>query len=389
MKKSHPNNNEPIKNLNTKQDHGQVYTTNRQYMIWVRTLSEKTKETYDYSLDQFFAYTKEHKPRVKDLTSLSKMKRENRQELLEDYTIHLADKKITRNTVKLYLSALESFMTFHDVPYSRKKIHRFFPVRTKPAGSQGYSVEELQGLVNGFSSLRGKSMILLIASSGMRRGGYANLKVGDLVPIEDCYVIRVDANTHAEYVTFCTPEARKMTEKYLEQRKESGENITSDSPVFKAMTGEKEGGDRCKMVTHNICSVIKKVKLEKDRTTSCKDVRYDKATVHGMRKFCNTQLNKAKLQANDIEKIMGHQNGLKGLYYDPDNKDLFDEYKAAIPYLTILKENRQELEIEQLKEKSVEDEVAISEQIIDLKQTIEMLQRKIILYEHEELQHSS
>jgi len=41
------------------------------------------------------------------------------------------------------------------------------------------------------------------------------------------------------------------------------------------------------------------------------------------------------ISQNDVEKLIGHKNGLKGLYYDPQDLSLFQEYKKAIPELTI------------------------------------------------------
>lgn len=371
--------------LKTRQRYGKVYKTNREYKIWARSISEKTLETYDYSLDQFFSYTK----KVKDLTSLLKMKSDQLQELLEDYTMYLTDRGITRNTVKLYLSSLESILVFHDIPYKKKKLHRLFPARAKPAGSQGYTLEDMQAIAKGCITPRSKAMVLMIASSGMRRGGYADLKVGDLMPIEDSYIIKVYADTDKEYVTFCTPEARKATEEYFEYRKEQGEQFTKDSPVFKTTGKGEVSSNRARLVSCAINDVIKKIKMDKELANGSKDKRYTKATVHGMRKFCNTMLNKAKLQHNDIEKIMGHSNGLKGLYYTPESNDLYNEYEKAIPLLTISREYRQEVTIQNLKKRSVENEVAISEQITDMQQTIEMLERKIILYEEDLIKHSS
>ncbi len=384
MKKSYPNKKHTtttnIQIVNRASYH---VRQSREYLMWMSTLaSDKTKETYDYSLDQFFTYTKEYKPVVKDLKVLLKMKRKPLQELLEDYTIHLTARKISRNTVKLYLSSILGFLKFHDVHYNVQKIKRYFPPKTKPAGSQSYNVEELEQIVDGFSTLRGKSMVLMIASSAMRRGGYANLKVGDLIHIEDCYLIRVYRDELQEYVTFCTPEAREMTEKYLQERKDKGEIITPESDLFKAMTGEKEGGDRARMIYGNIWTFIQKIKMNKEKIKTCKDPRYAKATVHAMRKFCDTMMNKAKIQSNDIEKMMGHKNGLKGLYYDANHNDLFEEYKKAIPYLTILKKNRQQAIIDELKQKSVKDEIVITQEMIDMKQKMESMERKLTLYEN-------
>ena len=64
--------------------------------------------------------------------------------------------------------------------------------------------------------------------------------------------------------------------------------------------------------------------------------RYNIQQDHGFRKRFNTimKLNNS-INSNLVEKMMGHKRGLDGVYFTPTVDQLFDEFKKAIPDLTI------------------------------------------------------
>jgi hypothetical protein len=61
--------------------------------------------------------------------------------------------------------------------------------------------------------------------------------------------------------------------------------------------------------------------------------------VHGLSKFFDTNLSRARLQRNKMEALMGHKS-LQWVYHKPDNEELLEEYHKAIGLLTINDENR-------------------------------------------------
>lgn len=135
-------------------------------------------------------------------------------------------------------------------------------------------------------------MMSLAKTSGMKKSGLIGLRIKDLIPINDSYLINTNAGTPEEYTTFCTPKCKEMLDQYLKERKENGEKLTPKSKVF-----------------------------DNDGIEYSKCIEYRKAFV--------SKLSKSNVSSNDIEKLMGYKNGMKGLYYDPDDMYLFDEYKKA------------------------------------------------------------
>jgi hypothetical protein len=62
-------------------------------------------------------------------------------------------------------------------------------------------------------------------SSGMRRGAIPNLKLKHMKKIDKYNIFQIDVYKQARehYYTFCTPEARKAIEDYLDWRTRLGE----------------------------------------------------------------------------------------------------------------------------------------------------------------------
>jgi len=355
--------------------------------------SDATKDNYTRTLDQFISWTHtlERKNQFQSYSALSKTTKAKIQPLLESYAKFLKGKKYP-NSIPKYFDGVKSFLSHHDIDYNNKKLRSKFPKKKKPAGNEAYTLEHVQKLVENAGSKRNKALILCIASSGIREGGIAELRLRNIIDVEDCKLLVVYENEEEEYVTFITPEASKAFEEYLEERKSHGEKITGDSFAFiheKVAHKNFKNYDKYKPITEVLIRqillpIIRNAKVDRKRVPGSS--RYRIAEVHGFRKFFATAVNRAKIQVghleipainhNDIEKILGHKNGLKGLYYDPQNLDLFKEYKKAIPSITvdtteiqkeeirILKEEKDNFEKIEEEKQMLEDKVARQDQAI-------------------------
>jgi len=76
---------------------------------------------------------------------------------------------------------------------------------------------------------------------------------------------------------------------------------------------------------------------------------------HGFRKRFNTILKlKNEVNSNVAEKLLGHKNGLDGVYLKPTRDQCFTEFRKAISDLMIDDSERQRLKIEQLQQEKSE-----------------------------------
>ncbi len=327
--------------------------TEKEFTDYINDLkSDATRSNYKRTLDQFITWTQtlEKKNQFKSYSALSKTTKAKIQPLLESY-IQFLSKEKNPNSVPKYLDGPKSFLNHHDIDYNNRRLRSKYPKKRKPAGNEAYTLEQIQRLVENAGSKRNKALILCIASSGIREGGITNLKLRNVTDTEDCKTLVVYEDETDEYITFMTPEASRVFEEYLEERKSHGEKFTDESFAFiheKVAHSNFKNYDKYKPITEVLIRqimmpIINNAKI--DRKKVPKSSRYRIAEVHGLRKFFATSLNRAKIEVghmmipaiseNDIEKMMGHKNGLKGLYYDPQDLSLFQEYKKAIPDLTI------------------------------------------------------
>jgi integrase len=135
--------------------------------------------------------------------------------------------KATRLT-EVYVSgncaALRHFYDMNDVVLNWRKLTRFqnggIP-ETSRAKDRAYTLEEIQTMLEaGATNTRTRAIILLLASTGIRIGAVHPLRLRNLGKVDGygLYKITIYENTSEEYITFCTPEAARAIESYLELR---------------------------------------------------------------------------------------------------------------------------------------------------------------------------
>ena len=168
----------------------------------------------DKSLDEILAAD----PKVLEATIIEKL-------------IEMKDKDgLSTSTTSLFLAALAHFFSINDVTLNRKKINKFIGEHQNKQEYRSYTVDEISKLLS-LQDERGKAVVLLMASTGMRVGALPELKLKHLKrwTIDsqgtNIYQITVYGNSpKSKYATFCTPEAAKAIDEYLEMRKRHGES---------------------------------------------------------------------------------------------------------------------------------------------------------------------
>ena len=118
-----------------------------------------------------------------------------------------------------------------------KIIEKFKPESDIVAEDRPYIKEEIAKMLdNTLISKRDRGIILLFASSGIREGALTKLTIKDLIPIEkyNIYMLTIYRKSKRDkYITFCTSEARRAIDDYLQWRQKLGEKLIADSPVFR------------------------------------------------------------------------------------------------------------------------------------------------------------
>lgn len=183
---------------------------------------------YLYFLDNFKNFYK-----LKDYDSIIAIDTPQLQIMVEDYVMMLK-KRIGANSMRTYMAGIQAFFETNDIELRWKKIHRLFPAKVKKTGTRMWTTENIRIMLSSVRDLRQKALIHFLAASGVRRGAIPELKLKHLQEMPDgCRSVLVYEGILEEYTTFIHPEAVFWLEKYIEHRRNDGEYIDKNSPLFR------------------------------------------------------------------------------------------------------------------------------------------------------------
>jgi integrase len=287
-----------------------------------------------------------------------------------DFIVSARD-QVTYSYNSLKLAAIMAFYSINDLQLNRKKLGKFLGEEIKRQKDRPYTLEEIHRMLD-VADERGKAIILLLTSTGMRIGALSGLRFGHLQRIDeyDLYKVTVYENTKDEYTCFTSPEAATALNAYLQQIERRGEKISYDkekkmwspgsSPLFRR---EYDKDDPFKIryarpVTKSTFDYILQQILEKAGVITITPKLVGRKTVdrkpvarsNGFRKMVNTTMVKAHVKPLIKEMLLGHHTGLEENYYRPEEQDLLNEYLKCVDMVTVNQEHMLRREIKTLKQ---------------------------------------
>lgn len=296
------------------------YLQGRSYQLFKRGIrAKKTLEYYERGLYHFCDYlqltTEQIVEKCGPFVKKNGKSRPNVEGLMEfqrhfeNYVLVLQERvdagEIKPTTCGTLVAPVKLFADMNDIVVNWKKISRLLPHSDLVAADEAYSRKQIRKMLE-YCDLRARIIVLFFASSGMRLGGLAGLKDGDITPISAdddsgaivaAHVV-VYRGTEDEYDTFVSGEAWSSYAEYRAMREKFGEKFNKDSPLligrFNAET-MKEG--RTKALDYgtirNIVNAVCHKAGVMDTSSHYKD-RFQIKRVHGFRKFFNTTLRSIK-----------------------------------------------------------------------------------------------
>ena len=253
------------------------------------------------------------------------------QYVLENYLIELKQ-NTNPNTIPSKFQGIKHFCVMNRINLNWNIIHKMFPQKQKTQSLRSYTTKEVREILSSTTSFRNKALIHFLASTGARIGVFDHeLSIKHIRQISHgCNAVKLYAKSVEEYWAFLTPQASEILNAYHKQRKLYGEVFYEDTPIFAIRGTTKQLG------WSGARSVIYRT-IAKSNINRCKqDNRYDVQADHGFRKRFNTILKLSNnVNYNIAEKLMGHKNGLDGVYFTPTLDELFAEFKKIIRKLEI------------------------------------------------------
>jgi len=256
--------------------------------------------------------------------------------VLNDYLDRCYERKLSSGSMKNYYTRVKKFIEVNlDININWKRVE--LPT-VRPVEEDEVPKKEVIDKVLKYAEIDDKALVLVAISSGLREGTLSELTVGEVAldDYKDIGVIKVrpdKSKGKVKFITFISPEAKEILKEYFEFRKRQGENIKPESPLFayreKGKTSFYSRGDTLALKWRRL--------LDKSGFDE-RNRKFYKYHFHTLRKFFRTALEYAGVSRSFRERLLGHKGDyLDSSYFGPQLDAMIDEYRKAIPHLTIEK----------------------------------------------------
>ncbi len=335
--------------------------------------TEKTKSIYLNSLKNYLIDNN------LTLETLLKLSVKDSERLLINYIEKLKREGKSRSFINLVFCSLKHLYIMKNIRINKEKIGKFLGESVRKKTDRAYTHEEIKKILD-VADLRTKSIVLLMASTGMRIGAIPDLKLKHLKEIskEKIYKIKVYEKSKEEYYTFCSPECYSVLNLYLDYRKNSGEKVDGESHLIREQFDINDFEQIRKKSRKVSLSTIKNIIIMLLRKAGLRELDHNYQSgnreiipmSHGFRKFWMTQAVKSKMNPEARrEMLLGHKIGLASAYYRPSEDEMLDSYLVAVDNLTINEENRLRRKVEVLTIEKSKVDMALA-QIEEMKKQI-------------------
>lgn len=361
----------------------------RNFLLSIK--AQATRESYEFYFSKFLYYNPIY-TRI-GFDKLLKIEIKELETTIIETMMKMREADSSYSAINALLSSLTHFFSINDVSLNWIKISKFKGENQDKFEYKSYTREEIARLLSILDE-RGKTAVLLMASTGMRVGGLAELRLKHIQKrfinnSKDTFVHKIivyGSSSKHRYTTFCTPEAAKALDEYLNMRKRYGENLCQDQEkgiwtpgdtpvIIRQFNKDKLNHNALPLKPMTINIKIVSAKLSQLGIRNNKDLfkftgnnkhpgtyKYELHPCHSLRIFAVTQMQRARIDKTIREMLIGHSVGLDSSYYKPEEDEILEEYLKAVDNLTINNEQRLEKELDHYKRNS-QDIQEISRQL--------------------------
>ena len=336
---------------------------------WLKTVSERTRHWYAVVLRRFCEFSGKNpseliRQRDLELKQTDPNGRTGIRDLILDYRAYLEKEEYSGNSINTFDGAIRGFFTavLGNAAMINVKNYRNAQVRKKK--DLVPTLEELRKILD-ICNIEEKFRIIFLAQTGMRISDALAMKVGDVqreldlgnIPLAITYLPEKDREAIGERITFLGSDGVEILKAYLRWRKDLGEKITGESPLFACRTKRGESPIHSEKINEMIHSIAKKAGLNGTWP-------YGILRAHSFRKFFITQMTNHGVQDKVIDFFVGHAvSEIDRVYWSRRVEDLRKTYAERQQHLNplSLKQEYDLSKIEGLQAKIIELEARIED----------------------------
>lgn len=330
-------------------------------------------------MNKFFEYAHT------DYDGLVKLSKKEIEELIFNYIVSLKLKtektgSPSPNSYNPLMSPIQTFLEQNDIVLNWKKLKRYYPAKVPVSNQLAYTTEHIQEMLELVNCTRDTAFVHLLASTGIRIGAVFDLTCGDVNYVQDGAVITIYKDSTSEYRVCMTPEATTALKKYLKTRF----NTEEYDPLFTVRDNSR------KLTDGSIKDIMKRLRnrIGLNQGQGRKTTKSYSAN-HAFRKRVEIILSKVHLEPSFKTYLTNHDMTVSVYHYfkSIDDESLYNEFKKAIPELTISEESRlkekHELEKQQLTQEIPDElkEKLESQDELMAKMMVQLASTKYMMYE--------
>jgi integrase len=365
--------------------------------------TKSTKATYQAGIYAFLDWkygkqrigrciSKDEMPKYEGLASDYLSKKNNYAEDLRHYAASMQD--IAPTTARARMSGIKEYLFFNDIEFSEKN-KRQIKSRMPKGGAR--TVERdldhntLQIILN-HSDVKGRALILTLASSGMRIGECLQLRVSDInfavVPAE-VNIRQEITKTRRTRVTFLSREAVAALREWLKVRAAylgSAQNRNAGF-IAQGIGSVKSASDpRLFPFDSHVAQQMWRTALKNAGLLSADEsTRRQQLHYHQLRKFFRSQL-ALTCPVDIVEALMGHEGYLTAAYRRYTREQMAEYYLKSEGMVTLQIPSKEITRVETEIKKEMQDQQAVISRLV-----VQMAERdselnalkKIILFSEE------
>jgi integrase len=304
------------------------------------TKGEATKQKYQEYFKEFLDFIGKNPDelivqRQQDLLNPDrKIQRRIESELLA----FIAQKKANNYAVatqQIYFASIRSFFDIHYFPLIMRRGD--YP-KGDSNGVKRATKDAILKVLNNKTrnTVTIKPLILFIKDTGLRVSDVRRLNYGDISRQLENGTIPIQINVITQKTkllakTFIGEEAIHALKEYLEARRKGSRNVepetvAKNSPLFKLWAH----GDVKRISRHSLSSLLREAFV---------NVNEDRMSAHSLRKKLQTDLEKAGINSNWIDQILGHKLiNSRDAYSLPTDEELKEAYTKAYQFIRVYPE---------------------------------------------------
>jgi len=279
---------------------------------WLKTVSPSTRPNYLAALKRFCEFSRKDPSeliRIRDseIRNPDPNSRTIIRDLVLDFRVYLEKEGYAPKTINTWDGAVRSFFSAVLGRAGMVNVKNYRNAQVSRKKDLVPTLEELKRMLD-VCNLEEKFRIIFLAQTGMRISDALKLKVGDIqrelelgkVPLAIIYLPEKEKETVGERITFLASDGVEILKKYLEWRRQIGEKITEDSPLFASRTNRG-----LKPLTQQEFSLMLKNIAKKAGLNG--NGKYGRLRAHSLRKFFVTQLTNHGVEDKIVNFFIGHK----------------------------------------------------------------------------------